>query len=198
MATKTYITPKFRCSFMNVFKAVPNMSNTANEYNVTALIPKDADLSGLKQAWDDVAKEEWGKIPPRLRPLYSRHKDDKGMLGDGDRKYAEADAEKQESYDAYRGCYTANLKSAETKPPKVVDANKDEIINVADFKSGDYARAVLELSSYDHKQWGPQVSVKLLVIQKLADGPAFGGGVSTAAALDMLDPAEVDPNQDLF
>lgn len=198
MATTTYITPKFRCSFMNVFQPKANDMKAGNplEFSVTALFPKTADLSGLKQAWEKVCREEkqlGNRVPDDLRPLYSQHKDDKGMISDGDKKYAKAAEDKKASYEAYKGCFTANFSSAEDRPPRVVDQHKQEIINAADFKSGDYARAVIELSSYKNK-FGPQVSVRLLVIQKLADGASFGGGIAPEVALGMINevPMEAD------
>lgn len=190
MANKALVTPVGRTSFLKVFKAEPNMNNTANIFSLKLLIPKDADMNWITAPWTQVCLDEFGVASPaNLRPLFSKGNpfDDKGAIMDGDWKYDNTPVDKKDAYEAYRGMWVIGLNAPENKPPAVVDENKVEIVNQADLQSGDYVRCVIELSSYTSKKFRtPQVSITLKAVQKDRAGERFGGGMSTDTAVDML------------
>jgi len=192
MANARIVTPEGRTSFMKVFKAEPNMNNTANVFSTKLLIPKSTNMTWITQAWKKLCQEEFGSATPSgLRPLFSKGNpfDDKGAIMDGDWKYNNVAEDKKEIYETYQDNWVVGLNAPEIKPPAVVDENKQDIINQADFQSGDYARCVIELSAYTSRKFRtPQISIRLVVIQKTRTGERFSGGMSTDAGKDMLDP----------
>lgn len=187
---KAIVTPVGRTSFLKVFKAEPNMNGTANVFSMKLLIPKDASMDWIQNVWDEVCLGEFDrKSPSGLRPLYAKGNpyDDKGAIMDGDWKYDSVDVDKRDAYAAYKGMWVIGLNAPESKPPMVVDEDKNEILNTNDLQSGDYVRCVVELSSYMSKKFKtPQVSLLLKVVQKDRAGERFGGGMSTDSALDLL------------
>lgn len=193
MASTSLVTPEGRTSFMKVFTAEMGLNTQAGkEFSVRLIIPKMQNMAWIQEAWDKVVAEEFGTVPARLRPLFSAGDpfDDKGAILDGDWKYANVAADKQDMYEAYRGSWIIGFKAKEAYPPAVVDELKNEILNQAQFQSGDYARCVIELSSYMGKKPAvPQVSIKLVAIQKMRDGERFSGGISTDSALSMFGDA---------
>ena len=191
MANKTLVTPVGQTSFMKVYKAEPNMAGTKNVFSCKLLFPKTMDMSWIKNAWDAVCMEEFGTLtPPGIRPLFSAGNpfDDKGAIMDGDWKYNSVAEGKKETYEAYRGMWVMGFTSDEGAPPAIVDEHKNEIINQAEFQSGDYARAAIELSSYTSKKFkSANVSVKFGALQKDRTGERFSGGMSTDRALEMFE-----------
>lgn len=196
MANVKLVTPEGRTSFMKIYKAEPNMNGTKNVFSTKLLFPKDMDMGWIKDAWTKACMEEFGTANPSgCRPLFSAGNpyDDKGAIMDGDWKYGAVPEDKKEMYESYRGMWVMGFTVDENQPPTVVDENKIEIINQADFQSGDYARIVCELSSYISKKFKtPQVSIRFNVVQKMRDGERFSGGMSTEASLDMLGDVKVN------
>ena len=191
MASTTVVTPIGRTSFMKVYEPQQSM-NGEMEYSLRLLVPKDdKDMKRLKDAWERVCLEEFRTPdPPGCRPFLSASDpyDDKGWIMDGDWKYNNTPDEKKDMYAAYQGHWVVSAKAKADYPPKVVDENKEEILDRSTFQSGDYARCVLELSAFTNKKLRrPVVSVKLLVVQKTGDGERFGGGVSPERAMAALD-----------
>lgn len=150
------ITPEFRVSFPYVFRPSKPMAGSTNEpkYTLTMLFPKDADLSKLKAAAADAAKEKWGdKIPKGLRSPF-RDQGEKEFPG----------------YEA--GCTFITATSKQR--PGLVDAKVQDIIEERDFYAGCYARASIRAFAYD--QAGNRgVAFGLQNVQKLRDGEPLGG-----------------------
>lgn len=194
--TLSVITPIGRTSFMHVFRPADKFGGNGKEYSLTLLFPKSFVNEGkFKPLEDAYATVTRNALSPKLckvvRKLFGG---EKPILKDGDERYAKADAQgKGDTYAAYQDCYYLTV-SAE-KQPAVVDQRKEEIIDPGAFQSGDYGRAVLEISSYVSKNYGPQVSLKLLVVQKVRTGDRFGGGVSTEAAISALEEEPLDESE---
>lgn len=161
------VTPMFRVSYPNVFKAKKNDLNGKDEYSLVALFPKDADLSALKKAAQDAIIEKWGpdktKWPDKLKSPFrdqgeKAKKDDKGamVLPDG--------------HEA--GAIFLTLRS--TQRPGLIDQQKQDIIDSSAFYGGCFARASVSVYAYDQKG-NRGVGFGLQNVQKMKDGPPFGG-----------------------
>ena len=194
MANRTIVTPEGRLSFPHIYEPSEDLAGNL-VYSLTLLIPKNADpgIAVLKQAWDACLEEEFGSTDvPDMRPFLSKKpKEDKGWIKDGDEKYAATPADKKPEREYLRGMWIVPVKTPEEKKPLVVDENKNEIMDKSLLQGGDYIRCVLELSAYTNKKLrSPQLSVRLVVVQKTKTGKRFGGGVSADAALEMLEAVE--------
>lgn len=162
------ITPKFRASYAHVFvpqpvtndDGSPKMANGVQvlEYSIMALFPKGADLSALKAAAAEAAKEKWGdKIPVNLRSPFRTTKQD-GSTPDA----------------LEEGGVFMNFKT-KTKPG-LVDATNQDIIDPVEFYSGCYCRASVRAYAYGGAgtKVVPGVAFGLQNLQKLEDGEPLG------------------------
>jgi len=202
MASRTILTPEGRCAFMHVFEPSTDPFGGVS-YSVRLMFPKTMNMAWIEDAWKAVCIEEFKTAtPPGLRPLYSKDPEqDKGFIQDGDLRYQTAPIEKKPLYEAYRENWIVPLKTSPEAPPAVVGPDKVEIVDRSAFASGDYARAVIEVSAYTMKRLSkPMVSVRLRAIQKTRDGERFSGGVSASQAVEMLDEVAVGPTniEDVF
>lgn len=176
MAVAPLNTPRFRGSYINVFKARKNDLNGKDEYSLVALFPKGADLSALKKAANDAIvaklgadKTKWPKgMRNPIRDQAEREKD--GKLPDG--------------HEA--GAFFINLKS--TERPGVVDANVQDIMEERDVYSGAWYIANVRPYYYDQKG-NKGVSFGLLNLQKVADGDPLGGRVRPTDAFKAVEGA---------
>ena len=159
------LTPKFRVSYPNVFKPKKNELSGKDEFNVVALFPKGADLSGLKAAAQKAIVEKWGpdkaKWPANLRTPF-RDQAEKAKDVDGKRVLPPGHEE---------GAIFLNLKS--TQKPGVVDQSVQDIIDESQFYAGCWARASVNAYAYDQKG-NRGVSFGLGNIQKIAEGEPLG------------------------
>ena len=167
------MTPEFRCSFPAVFKARSSKSDDGSDgtpkYGITMLFAKDADLSKLKAAAKEAAKEKWGdKIPKNLRSPF-RDQGDKELEG-----YVE-------------GCVFITASSLQK--PGLVDRNREDIIDETEFYAGCYARATVRAFAYD-KKGNKGVAFGLNNVQKLRDGESLSG--RTRAQDDFADDLPED------
>jgi hypothetical protein len=156
------ITPEFRVSYPQVFRAKRNDLNGKDEYSIVCLFPKNADLSVLNAQIAAAATEKWGadkaKWPKGLRsPLRDQAEKEKdGKLPDG----MEA------------GAKFMTMRS--TQRPGLVDGNRQAIIDETDFYAGCYARAQVRAFAYDQKG-NRGVSFGLQNLQKMRDGDPLSG-----------------------
>lgn len=155
-------TPEFRVSYPNVFKARKNELSGLDEFSVTALFPKGADLSALKKAAEAVLIEKLGadktKWPKNMRNPFR------------DQAEREKEGKLPEGYEA--GAIFINLKAKQR--PGVVDENVEDIIEERNFYAGCYAIASVNPYYYDQKG-NKGVSFGLNNIQKRRDGDPLGG-----------------------
>ena len=166
MSKQKIKTPEFRVSFPKIFKPEAGMNGEGPAYySLVMLFPKDADLSILKAAAAQAAKEKWGdKKPANLRSPFR----------DGDEK----------ELDGYAGCIYITAKSKDK--PGLVDGARVKIVEPEAFYAGCYARATLSCYAYD-QNGNRGVSFGLQNIQKLRDGEPFG---SKRKAEDDFDAVE--------
>jgi hypothetical protein len=179
------ITPKFRVSFPAVTEPKMNSLSKKLEYSVVALFPKNADLSALKKAAEEVMVEAWGpdknKWPKPIRSPF-RLQEEKFKMDDNGKEIIPGGHE--------RGAVFLNLKS--NKRPGLVDQQRQDIIDPTEFYAGCYARA--EVNAYVYDQAGNRgVSFGLNNLQKMADGEPLGG---RSRPEDVFTAVEVDePNK---
>lgn len=186
MAVANINTPRFRVSFPNVFKARKNDLNGKDEFSVTAVFPKGADLSALKAAVNAVVTEKLGadksKWPKGMRSPFR------------DQAEREKDGKLPEGYEA--GAIFINLKA--TQRPGVVDANVQDILEERDFYAGCWAIANVRPYYYDQKG-NKGVSFGLQNIQKVADGDPLGGRVRPTDAFKPVEGASAPESaEDVF
>lgn len=156
------ITPKFRVSYPNIFKPQMNKLSGKEEYSVTALFPKNADLTELKKAVQAVLEEEFGadkaKWPKTMRTPFrdQAERAKEGVLPAGHEE----------------GAIFINLKSKQR--PGVVDENVQDILDPSQFYAGCWARASVRPYYYD-QAGNKGVAFGLQNIQKIADGDPLSG-----------------------
>ncbi len=165
--TTGVMTPEFRVSFPNLFKAKKNDLSGEDEYSVQALFSKDADLKVLKMAAEAAIAKKWGddkkKWPTNLRSPF-RLQDERAKVNDEGKKVLPPGYEE--------GAVYLNLKSKQR--PGVVDKNVQPIIDETEFYPGCYARATISAYAYDAKG-NKGVAFGLGNIQKTRDGEPLGG-----------------------
>ena len=131
MSTKV-VTGKARGSYVNVFRPRINDMNGKEEYSMSLLIPKSDEktITKINAAVKEAAAKKFGdKVPATFRH----------PLRDGD--------EERPEDEAYKGHYFLNVKSQQK--PGIVDKNRQEVIDSADFISGDYCRVSMNCYAYD-------------------------------------------------
>lgn len=172
---KKCMTPEFRVSFPNVFKAKA-FEDQEPKFSVVMLFDKKkADLTSLKKAVAFAAQEKWGadkaKWPKNLRMPFR-------------------DGEEKSDMEGYAGCTFVSASSKQA--PGVVDQARN-IITEADqsFYAGCYARATLIAFAYD-KAGNRGVSFSLQNLQKLRDGQPFSGRKKAEDEFDAVEDTEAD------
>lgn len=171
-AVSKVLTPKFRVSFPQVFKAEA-FEDGDPKYAITMLFDKDADLTEMKKAAEAAAKEKWAdKIPKNLRSPFR----------DGDEK----------ELDGYAG--KIFVRASSKSKPGVVDQNVKPIVDPSEFYPGCYARATVVAFAYEAKG-NKGVSFALLNVQKLGDGEAFGNRSNPE---DDFAPVAGEASDDIF
>ena len=113
-----------------------------------------------------------------------------GVIGKIDSPVHDGDVEK-EGDPTYKGMYYLNAKANPDRPPKIVDKDRNDIVDQSEVYSGCWVQAVLTFFPYNangHKGIG----VGLAAIRKIKDGPSLAGGTTVTDA-DFSD-ALIDPN----
>lgn len=172
------LTPEFRVSFPNLFKAVgfkKEKDPAKFKYSVTMLFPKNVDLSALKKAVFTAASEVHGTDKskwPKNFELPFKDGDDKAEI------------------DGYEGMIVVRASSKQR--PGVIDRDKSVITEEdQSIYAGCYARATLVALCYgkgteiDYGKSG--VSFMLQNVQKLRDGEAFSGKTKAEDDFDAVE-----------
>lgn len=149
------LTPMFRVSFPNVFKAKAAFEGQEAVYSVQMLFPKSTDLKELKKLCAEVATKKWGpkeKWPKNLRMPFK----------DGNEK----------NLDNYKDMIVIEARSK--MQPGLVDQKVQPIIDAGEFYAGCWARATLTCYAYE-KAGNKGVSFGLQNLQKMKDDVAFSG-----------------------
>ena len=186
----TVLTPKFRASYVHVFKARAIKAGDKAKFSITACYDQDAvdgtaeeipgslTLQALKKVALDAAFEKFGntdEVKKRIKsgkikmPFITPEEDEVGS------KYPEGTA-----------LVMRYGTSDDSTKPGVVDRFPDKtgkaatITEMADFYSGCYARASVGVYAYDRPD-SKGVTFMLNNVQKLGDGEPLAGGPRAAA-----------------
>ena len=123
------LTPEFRVSYPHVFKAQAIKPTDKPKFSVTMLFPKNADLSGLKEAMKQAKIAQFGGKENWPDDLES-------PVVDGDNP-------KHADKEGYKGHWVIKASTNEDQRPGVVDENVQPIVDQAKFYPGCYARAYI-------------------------------------------------------
>lgn len=164
---KIVMTPEFRLSYPHLFEAREYQGKTG--FSMTMVFPKGADLTQLKAA---VKAALDAKFPNGI-------KNPRNPFQDGNEKV-------EEWGESFRD--TTYVRAQSQYRPKVVDANRTEILDSEKVYPGCYCRALVAAYAYDNAG-NRGVSFSLEAVQFLRDGERLGGGVS----VDMFDDGKVSP-----
>ena len=176
-------TGKVRISYANIWH--PRSYNGQDpKYSVSLLIPKSdkKTLDKLKSIFKEMQLD-----PENVQKWGGKVKGIRIPLRDGD--------EEREDDAAYKGCYFINASATPDYPPRVVDKDKQEIIDPSEVYSGCYCQAVINLYAYN-RSGNRGIGVGLLGLRKLADGEPLSGGVATDNDFD--DDSGSDKDDDLY
>ena len=170
------LTPEFRVSYANVFKAQKNTLNDKLEYSVVAIFPVGTDLSALKRLAAEMLTEKWGadqaKWPANMRNPFRKCRERWKMV--------EGKEVKPDGYEDGEAVFITLKQDAERGRPQVVDQNVQDIIEPRDFYSGCWARASVSAYAYDQKG-NRGVGFGLRNLQKVKDDKPFGTTNTRAA-----------------
>lgn len=151
------LTPIFRVSFPNVFKATAFQEGQDPKYSIVMLFSKSMDktelskFAALKQLVDEATKEKWGdKIPKNFRSPFR----------DGSEK----------DFPGYENVIFCSASSKQK--PSVVNEDAEPIMEASDFYPGCYAQAYVTAFAYD-MAGNRGVAFGLSTVQKVKDGEPF-------------------------
>lgn len=148
------ITPKGRLSFPHLLEKNSGGQYSSDKYEVTLLIPKDADIKPLQKAALDVARKSWGE---KVKSL----KDIEHPFRDGDEK----------EFDGYAGHWY--IKPRSKNRPGIVDAKRQRVEDDEEVYGGRFAK--LSVVPFTYLQAGRMgVSFQLQNVQLLEGGERFG------------------------
>jgi hypothetical protein len=172
------MTPKFRVSFPNVFKAKAIEEGQDPKFSMAMLFDDEADLSAMKKAAQDAIKAKWPDKSKRPKGLRNPFRD----------------ATEKLQFEGYEEGITFVTASSKQKPG-LVDQQRDDILDYEDFYAGCYARATLLAFPYD-TMGNKGVSFLLSNIQKLADGEPLSGKTKAKDDFDAVDAGEDSSSDD--
>lgn len=171
-ATKM-VTGVARFSYLHILEPQQPLNDSdVAKYSVSLIIPKEdtATIQMIEKKIEaalknGAAKFKGGKIPP------------KGQL-----RLPLRDGDMDRDDPVYAGCYFMNATCRETARhiPEIVDHRGMSLTQPQDVYSGMYGRASINFWVYD-TAGNKGVSCGLNHLQKLADGEALGGQVTSAA-----------------
>lgn len=173
------MSPKFRVSFPQVFKATAMEEGHAKKFSVVMLFDKEAQKSPEFKAMKAAA----------LKKMEEKFGTDKKKWPANYRNPFRNGGEKSGKYDGYDDdTVFVTASSLEKNRPGLVDQRRQDIISEEDFYAGCYARATVNPYAYS-KAGNNGVAFGLLNVQKLADGEAFS---AKTKAQDDFDEVEVE------
>ena len=172
MATKATLTPVGIASFINLKEPRPVVVGGEPRFSINLIFDEAAqktpEFKALQEAIANAIKEKWGaKVPSNLR----------SPLRDG--------AEKEGQYAGYRAG-TIFINPWTKERPGVVDAGRNEIIDLSSVYAGQHARAFVRPFAYES---GANRGVGLLLdaVQIVKDGERIDGKTSAGAAFPEYD-----------
>ena len=193
MSTSHFTFTAVRFLYPAILQPKPKYNGSGEEYSTVMLVPKKdkAQLKRFVEKYNNLVTQEFkGKKPTNLRPAVGLPIT-KAVLKDGDAKYEEVEVDKKPNYVPYRNHYYANL-SIDAMRGKVeaVDADKNPIVSMEQLPSGARGHIVCEMSCYRSPKFGPQFSLKPVLVQVTDISDPIGPPrLSTDDALELL-PSE--------
>ena len=128
-------------------------------------------IAVIEAEFERICKEQWGKIPAKLKG----------------KPFGFADEDEKE-YDGWTGMYYFQ---ANTKParPKIVDRNPNIILTEEDGRpyAGCYVNGSVQIWADARKVYGPRINGTLRAVQFYRDGEAFSGAGPVNAAEEFED-----------
>jgi hypothetical protein len=187
---KTIVIRNVTLAYPAVFKPAidPATNKPSDEYRCNLILSPDEDYSELEEAILEVAMSFFGKTASEVTKQFQQQR--------GGLNYPILDGEKKWLPEGHR--YIIGKKKVQDSNGNpmtitIVDGAKREITDPKKIYGGCLANVVAYVTAYD--QMGNKgVTVRLNVIQKIADGERIGGGGS---GVDMLDTLE-SPEQSLM
>jgi len=176
--------PRHRASYVKLDKPYPVKGTTKEAYSYVALFEPGADLSAMKAAALQAAKDKWGDKAeaiikhPKFKTPFKDQSD-----------FVDADGEQRPGTKA--GAIYLNLNHA--LKPLILGPNAKEITDIRDFYSGCYAVAKCDCYAWEHEVGGKGITFSLLGVQKVAEGEKLGGSGARAEVSDFeaVEGAEV-------
>lgn len=194
------LTPTFRVSYPNVFRAKMNDLSKKEEYSLVALFPKGQNLSTLEQECLRAAREKWGDgsfakgEPHKNGNIY--FKTAKGMIPirlpfrDQGEQRLDKEGQPKDIPNGYeKGAMYLNLKS--NQRPGLVDRKNQDIIDESVFYAGCYADAAVNAFAYDQKG-NKGISLGLQALRKVKDGDPLSSRVKAQDAFTPLGDEEIE------
>ena len=177
MAEKTLITPDFRASYVQVFRAKaqkqPDGTLSAAKFSIRACFPPNTDLSALKAAAQQAAVDKWGSsIPKTMRSPFRLNEElDNPVAGLED------------------DWIIMTFSASETDRPGLVDSKNQDIIDETEVYAGAWYIAQVNAYAYDQKG-NKGVTFGLLNVRKQKDDEPLGSGKQKASkAFEAFAPA---------
>ena len=169
-------------SFPTLFVPTSVEEGQTKYYSVTLPIePNSPNHKAITAAIDEAAKEAWGGI--KNKKGESQWKEIlEACRAKGDISFVEAPKTDKNGdvYDGFEGMFTARCSRPEKDgPPKVFDGRKDDIMaNDSRIYSGAICNVQVDIWALEPRGKGisRRVSLKLLAVQYVKEGEAFGGG----------------------
>lgn len=182
ISSKKCMTPEFRVSFPNVFKAKAAFEGQEAKFSLVMLFDKAIDLGAptvkggksLKEIVFNAAVEKWG--PKSEWP--------EGL------KFPFKDGDKVKDRAGYKGCMYASATSKHQ--PGIVDNNVQPILDEKDFYAGCVARATVIAYAYD-RVGNKGVGLSLQNLQKLRDDKPFSGRKKAEDEFEVVASSADDP-----
>ena len=166
------VTGECRLSFVRLVEPVAMKEGDTPKYSVTAIIPKSdtKTIAAIKAAIQAAAeagaqKHFGGQIPKQVANTFK----------DGDTELDDLGNLQKDKYPEYANSYYIRL-STKFKP-KVLNANREEIIDPSEIYSGMYGRVSMTFFAYsgDGKRG---ISANLGNVMKTRDGEPMGGAMN--------------------
>lgn len=176
LASGNIMTCRGRLTFPALLKARANPNNPQADpkFSTGILIPPTSDISVLKKAAEDVAREKWGdRLPSKLRSPFLRAGDVEGNKG--------------KTYPDELDDWIL-IRCNSTYGPDVIDATGLRVDEERDIYSGRWARLSVRGFAYDNNG-NRGVSFGLQNVQLLDHDSPLGGG--RAKAEDEFEPVNV-------
>lgn len=137
------VTEEVRLSFVNVFEAKAMKEGDTPKYSVTAIIPKtatktvDAIKAAIRAAAEAGAQKHFGgRVPTEVNSTFK----------DGDTQTDDLGDKVNIKYPEYKGSYYIRLSTKNR--PKVLDANRQEIMDPTEIYSGCYGKVSMTFFAY--------------------------------------------------